>query len=235
VTSIPSAERPPRRRIASAVGLLFALIVPAALSAGGPGEFPQDTDVTRAILLNEAIMWGLALAVLAIVTFWERRPPSSVGLGPLTWPAARAGVLFSVLLVFLAGLAGKVIQLSGVSAQAGSQAALVMAMPIWLQLFAALSAGFTEEILFRGYAIERVTELTGSRWLGALIPVLVFGAVHAPFWGVGHALVAGVSGLWLTLIYLKTRNLWTVIIAHALLDGIAFAGIDYLTATGATS
>ena len=86
-----------------------------------------------------------------------------------------------------------------------------------------------------GYAIERVTELTGSRWLGAAIPVLVFGAVHAPFWGIGHAVVAGASGLWLTLIYLKTRNLWTAVVAHALLDGIAFAGTDYLTAIGATS
>jgi len=37
VTDIPSAERPPRR-IASVVGLLFALVIPAALSAGGPGE-----------------------------------------------------------------------------------------------------------------------------------------------------------------------------------------------------
>jgi len=112
---------------------------------------------------------------------------------------------------------------------------MVIAMPIWLQLFVALSAGFTEETLFRGYAIERMTELTRNRWLGALIPVFVFGAVHAPFWGIGHAVVAGATGLWLTLIYLRTRNLWTVIIAHALLDGIAFAGIDYLTASGATS
>lgn len=235
MTDLPSAERPPRWRIASAVGLLFALIIPAALSAGGPGEFPQGEDVTRAILLNEAVMWGLTFVVLAIVTFWERRPPSSIGLGPLTWPGVRSGVLYSVLLVFLAGLAGRIVQLSGISTQTGSQADMVIAMPIWLQLFVALSAGFTEETLFRGYAIERMTELTHSRWLGALIPVFVFGAVHAPFWGIGHAVVAGASGLWLTLIYLRTRNLWTTIIAHALLDGIAFAGVDYLTASGATA
>jgi len=235
VTDIPSAERPPRRRLASAVGLLFALIIPAALSAGGPGEFPQGVNVTHAILLNEATMWGLTFIVLAIVTFWERRPPSSIGLGPLTWPGVRSGVLYSVLLVFLAGAAGRIIQLSGMTTQTGSQAEMVIAMPIWLQLFVALSAGFTEETLFRGYAIERMTELTRSRWLGALIPVFVFGAVHAPFWGIGHAVVAGATGLWLTLIYLRTRNLWTAIIAHALLDGIAFAGIDYLTASGATS
>lgn len=235
MTDIPSADGPPRRRIASAVGLLFALMIPAALSAGGAGEFPQDVSVTKGILINEATMWGLTFIVLSIVTFWERRPPTSIGLGPLTWPAVRSGVLYSVLLIFLAGLTGRLIQLAGISTQTGNQAELVIAMPIWLQLFAALSAGFTEETLFRGYAIERMTELTGSRWLGALIPVFVFGAVHAPFWGVGHAVVAGITGLWLTLIYLRTRNLWTAVVAHALLDGIAFAGTDYLAAIGATS
>ncbi len=235
MSDIPSAERPPRR-IASAVGLLFALVIPAALSAGGPGEFPHvGINVTHAILLNEATMWGLTFIVLAIVTFWERRTPGSIGLGRLTWPGVRSGVLFSVLLVFLAGAAGKITQISGMATQTGGQAEMVIAMPIWLQLFVALSAGFTEETLFRGYAIERMTELTGSRWLGALIPVFIFGAVHAPFWGIGHAVVAGATGLWLTLIYLKTRNLWITIIAHALLDGIAFAGIDYLTASGAIS
>ena len=180
-------------------------------------------------------MWGLTFAVLAIVTFWERRPPASIGLGPLKWPAIRSGILFSVLLVFLAGLTARLVQLSDLPTQTGDQHSLIVAMPIWLQLFVALSAGFTEETLFRGYAIERMSELTGSRWLGALIPVFVFGAVHAPFWGIGHAVVAGASGLWLTLIYLKTRNLWTAVVAHALLDGIAFAGTDYLTAIGAAS
>jgi len=234
VTDLPSAERPPRR-IASAVGLLFALIVPAALSAGSPGEIPQDANVTQAILLNEAIMWGLTFAVLAIVTFWERQPPGSIGLGPLKWPAIRSGILFSVLLVFLAGLVAGLVQLSGMPTEAGDQRGMIIAMPIWLQLFVALSAGFTEETLFRGYAIERVTQLTGSRWLGALIPVFIFGAVHAPFWGIGHAVVAGASGLWLTLIYLKTRNLWTVAVAHALMDGMAFAVTDYVAAFGTTS
>ena len=84
----------------------------------------------------------------------------------------------------------------------------------------------------RGYAIERTTELTGSRWLGAIIPIFVFGAVHAPFWGVGHAVVAGLTGAWLTLVYLWRRNLWTNIAAHALLDGLVFVSVDLIVATG---
>ena len=160
MTDIPSAERPPRR-IASTVGLIFALVIPAALSASGPGELPSDTNVTGAVLLNEALMWSLTLIVFAVVLFGERRRLSSIGLGIPDWPAIRTGILMTVLLLVLAMGAGAVVQaVGGLSQNGGAQTGLVLGLPIWLQLFVALSAGVTEEVLFRGYAIERVTELT---------------------------------------------------------------------------
>ena len=235
MTTIPSAERPPRR-IASVVGLIFALVIPAFLSADGPGELPADVNAVATILVSEAATWSLALIVLAIVLFAERRKLTSIGLGIPGWPAIRTGILMTVLLLVLAMTAGAVVQAVGGMAQSGgAQVGLVLGLPIWLQLFVALSAGFTEEVLFRGYAIERVTELTGSRWLGAIVPIVVFGALHAPFWGVGHAIVAGLSGLWLTLIYLWKRNLWTNITAHALLDALVFVSADILATLGATT
>jgi len=181
-------------------------------------------------------MWSLTLIVFAVILFGERRKLSSIGLGIPSWPAIRTGILMTVLLLVLAMAAGAVVQaVGGLSQSAGAQTGLVLGLPIWLQLFVALSAGATEEVLFRGYAIERMTELTGSRWLGAIVPIFVFGALHAPFWGVGHAIVAGMSGLWLTLIYLWRRNLWTNITAHALLDALVFVSADILSALGTTT
>ena len=107
---------------------------------------------------------------------------------------------------------------------------MVLGLPIWLQLAVALSAGFAEEVLFRGYAVERLTELTGRRWAGAAIPIIIFGAAHIPFWGLAHGLVAGMTGLWLTLLYLWRRNLWSNITAHALLDASVFIAADILGA-----
>jgi membrane protease YdiL (CAAX protease family) len=106
-------------------------------------------------------------------------------------------------------------------------AEMVLGLPIWLQMLIALSAGFTEEVLFRGYAIERTTELTRSRWLGAILPMIVFGAAHIPFWGVVHGLLAGLIGVWLTLLYLWRRDLWTNITAHALWDALILLAADY--------
>jgi membrane protease YdiL (CAAX protease family) len=236
VTTEFPAERPLKLRIASLAGLVFALVVPAILTAGGPGEMPGGTNAVDEVLVSEATMWSLTLIVLGIVLFGERRSLTSLGLGRPTWPAIRTGIMMTVLLLVLAMGAGAIVQaVGGMSGNSGNQIDLVVGLPIWLQLVVALSAGFTEELLFRGYAITRTTELTGNRWLGAIIPIIVFGAVHAPFWGVGHAVVAGMSGLWLTLIYQWRRDLWTNITAHALLDLLVFVSVDLIAATGAVA
>lgn len=226
-------SRPPRRRLASLAGLFVALVLPATLSASA-GELPLRETAIDAVLLNEAVVWSLALAVLAIVLFWERRPLSSIGLVRPTWAALAVGAGITVALLLLAIGAGLVLKVTETPTGDKGQAALVMALPFWLQMFLSLSAGFTEEVLFRGYAIERMTELTGRRWLGAIVPVFVFGAAHAPFWGVLHALAAGIIGLLLTLVYLWRRNLWTNIAAHALFDGLIFIMLDIMTAQGVT-
>ena len=222
-----------RRWIAPLVGLFFALIVPAILTAGGPGDTPVAIS-TVGIVINEAVMWALTAIVLAVTLLWERRPLRSIGLGRPTWTAVRNGIGMAGLLIALAMVGATVIDTLGMPTSDKGQGAMVLGMPVALQAVVVLTAGFSEEILFRGYAVTRFTELTGSRWLGAIIPVVVFGGVHAPFWGLGHALVAGLSGLWLTLIFLWRRNLWTNITAHALLDGLVFVAMDVAALYGNT-
>jgi len=218
-----------RPRLASLAGLGLALGAPIVATLAASGSLPGTDDAVTAVLINEAFMWGLTLVVLAIMLFGERRPLASIGLVRPTSAALQTGAGLAMILLVLATIAGAIVQALGPPTEAGGPEMMVLGLPLWLQLFAAVSAGFTEEILFRGYAIERLTELTGRRWLGALLPVIVFGAVHAPFWGLGHALVAGLTGLWLTLAYLLRRNLWINITAHAGLDALVFIA-TYLAA-----
>ncbi len=222
-----------RRWIAPLAGLFFALMVPAILTAGAPGDTPVAIG-TWGIVLNEAVMWALTAIVLAVTLLWEKRPLQSIGLGRPTWAAIRNGIGVAGLLVVLAMAGAAIIDRLGVPTSDKGQGEMVMGMPIALQALVVLTAGFSEEILFRGYAVTRFTELTGSRWWGAIIPVVAFGAVHAPFWGVGHALVAGLSGLWLTLIFLWRRNLWTNITAHVVLDALVFVAMDVAALYGKT-
>jgi membrane protease YdiL (CAAX protease family) len=79
-------------------------------------------------------------------------------------------------------------------------------------------AAVAEEVLFRGYAMERIEELTGSRAVATILSLAVFTLDHVSSWGWSHELVVAVGGLAFSLLYLWRRNLWVNIIAHFIVD-----------------
>jgi CAAX protease family protein len=88
-------------------------------------------------------------------------------------------------------------------------------------------AAFGEEMVYRGYLMNRVADLlnrTRSAWLVSLIIVhLGFGLAHA-YQGITGIVDEGLAGLLLGLTYLGTkRNLAVPIIAHGITDSIDFA------------
>ena len=95
-------------------------------------------------------------------------------------------------------------------------------LPIWYLVLAVIVGGVAEEILYRGYAIERIAAFTGNLWLAAGAPVVVFAVAHVPMWGWGPALSMLVSGAIFASFYLWQRDLMACIIAHVVTD---FAGI----------
>ncbi|HEY4902564.1 MAG TPA: CPBP family intramembrane glutamic endopeptidase [Candidatus Sulfotelmatobacter sp.] len=87
-------------------------------------------------------------------------------------------------------------------------------------------AAFGEEMVYRGYLMNRVADLfnrTRQPWLISLIAVhLAFGLAHA-YQGATGAIDEGLMGLLLGVIYLRTgRNLSVPIIAHGIADSIDF-------------
>jgi uncharacterized protein len=87
-------------------------------------------------------------------------------------------------------------------------------------------AAFGEEMVYRGYLMNRVADLmnrTRRAWILSLILVHVsFGLAHA-YQGVTGVIDEGLMGLLLGLIYLRTgRNLSVPIIAHGVSDSIDF-------------
>jgi uncharacterized protein len=226
MTSISVNDLQPRERIAALMGVVIAFIAPAYISAGNPGLSFGQLTAPAAIMINEFAFWLVVFAIFGIVLAGERYSLKSIGLNPPTWDAILLGALCVAPLLLLSLITGGVLRAFGASAQDSGQTVVVLTLPLWIQLLVAVTAGFTEEILFRGYAVERVTLLSGSRWFGAFVPCLLFGTMHAPFWGLAHAIVAGATGFWLTLIYLWRRNLWVNITAHVLLDGFLFIAVD---------
>lgn len=95
----------------------------------------------------------------------------------------------------------------------------------WLAVSWTLAA-FGEEMVYRGYLLNRLGDLTGFTTLGWAISLLAvaafFGMVHA-YQGASGILLAGFSGLVQGLAYLATkRNLWVSIICHGVTDTAGF-------------
>lgn len=172
------------------------------------------------MLGNEAIYWTLVAATLAYVVFVEKRALSSIGFRR---PAVRD--LFAVLVFAIAIIAGLaalyLIVLPALHLGEEQAVGALAAAPAWWLAISVVRAGVSEEVLFRGYPIERLQSLTGSRSVAALLPLALFALAHVGSWGWAHLIVAGFGGAMLTWLYFCKRNLWVNIAAHVLVDGVA--------------
>ena len=85
-------------------------------------------------------------------------------------------------------------------------------------------AAFGEEMIYRGYLMNRVADLldrTRKAWIVSLIVVhIVFGLAHS-YQGLTGVIDEGLMGVLLAVIYLRTgRNLAVPIVAHGVQDSI---------------
>ena len=180
-------------------------------------------DPTSAVvsLLGQAALWLLCAAVVGVVLFWERKPLASLWLKPFRWQSlAWSGVLIcgSIILIFpFTEWIRKAVGLSGYAA--GIETAL--AYPVWFRILAVLTAGVVEEVLFRGYAVTRLAQLTGSLLPAVGLSNLAFAALHLPVWGAGPSLAFFIGGLATTAFFVWRRDLAAMIIAHVAIDAWA--------------
>jgi uncharacterized protein len=91
------------------------------------------------------------------------------------------------------------------------------------------TAAIGEELLFRGFLLNRIEKMLGARAASAMIAValqaVIFGAAHAYLGvrGIATAMLVGVVfGSWFVL---RGRNLWPLIVAHGLIDTITLLAI----------
>lgn len=89
---------------------------------------------------------------------------------------------------------------------------------LWLGLSA--TAGFCEEIMFRGYLQKQFTAATRSAWMGLLLQAVVFGIAHA-YQGGRRILLIGCYGAMFGGLALWRKSLRPGMMAHALQDSLS--------------
>ncbi|MFJ8685808.1 CPBP family intramembrane glutamic endopeptidase [Micromonospora wenchangensis] len=134
-------------------------------------------------------------------------------------------------LAALIGLPG--LALFWAAAQLGVNATLVPAglPPLWwavpVLVLAAVQNAVLEEVIVVGYLVTRLRQL---QWrLGAVIATsaLLRGSYHL-YQGFGAFVGNAVMGVVFSLFYLRTRRVMPLIVAHTLLDVVAFVGYSLL-------
>ncbi|BDI21702.1 abortive infection protein [Herbiconiux sp. L3-i23] len=158
-----------------------------------------------------SIVWNLIAtgALLAYVLLVERRPLSSIRLvrprgKDLEW----ALILFGCHM----GWSWLARTLWPPSADPGT--ATITAMPEVQVIALILSAAVCEEILYRGYPIERLTELTGHRVIAVALTAPIFVAPHLIFFDPQWLLYNGTGTLAIYVLYLWRRNLVACMVLH---------------------
>ena len=194
------------------VGLAIALFGLPAIVTAYNWRVAAPTNAT--ITAREIAILTLTAFVLWIVVKREQLPLSSIGLRfdrpgkSLGWGLVLAIVLFAVILAILAGYSAL-----GIKYGEGAK----IAPSLLVALLTVIRAGISEEVFYRGFALERLQALSGSKWVAAAISLLLFAGFHyrQGFAGVFIALVVG--GV-ITLFYMWKRDLLATITAHFLVD-----------------
>jgi membrane protease YdiL (CAAX protease family) len=123
-------------------------------------------------------------------------------------------------------LAGQFLPTPDTGARFGHLAGNVSGTLWWIAVGFSIG-GFAEEMIFRGFIINRLrTLLPPGGWgnaMAVLLQAILFGAAHAYNRGLYGFIVLGTVGVVLGTCYIMFgRNLWPVILAHGLGNALGF-------------
>ena len=170
-------------------------------------------------ILAGMVLWGLSLRRVPVQTLLGKwQTGLGAWLSDLTFALA-----FWVISAFVLGGIGMLLQFAHFKVPEQTIAALAPATVGELLVFVLLSisAGFCEELLFRGYFQQQFVRFAQGRlWAGVAASSLLFGCAHL-YEGAAGVISITLFGAMFSLLALKRRGLRTGMLAHAWHDGLS--------------
>jgi membrane protease YdiL (CAAX protease family) len=177
-------------------------------------------------LATIAVFWTFAAAVVGVALFGEGVSLDDIGFRrPGLVDIAYLVVTTVVVLGVFVGTR-PLIESLGLPVRSGA-GAMGAGAGIGVAIAQAVTTGVVEEILFRGYPIERLLDYTESPLIAGGATWLVFTAAHALHWPLGSLLQTALVAAVLTVVYLRRRTLVPVVGAHVLVWVFATLGQYY--------
>jgi len=207
----------------------------AVLSGLGGYRVRMNRDQSRYDLINlglnlvsvgQLVAWG----GLALYLLWRSGiGPAGIGLGRLR---PRRDILGGVGLAALIGIPGLLLYLVarhlGLNAEVQPSALHDSWWRIPVLILAAFANGFAEEVVVVGYLITRLRQLGLSESRAVWASSVLRGLYHL-YQGIGAGLGNVVMGLVFGYAWSRTGRLWPLVIAHGIIDTVAFVGYVVLS------
>lgn len=190
---------------------------------GDPTSLSTDIGVLE---LLATIAAAAGPAAMAVHLLWRDRRLDTAGFARRDARFVVGWGLFGLLLCYAALIAAVVVVDVVYVAAGGDLESLgerednvdLTAASLAVAYAIALTAGVTEEIVFRAYAITRLEELGWGR-SAFIVPGVVFTTLHL-YQGVLALVLIGAITVAFTWLFRLKRSVWPVMVAHALFDGV---------------
>jgi len=222
----PESPRPPVI-FAGVAGMIFLLFL--LITTGGTGLLRLlglTHSLAVAVFANRTLFWVCLGLVWWFAIKVEKQPL-------LLWKERRQGfwhyvgaltllpVVITVALILVNSLLYALIHKTEHSEALERMIRYCRAHP-FLLFYSAITAGFTEELLMRGYLLPRLEVLVRNRGLAIFLSSLLFGLGHYRYGTIRNIVGAMVIGLAIAIYYNRYRNIKVAIVFHILWDTAAF-------------
>jgi uncharacterized protein len=233
-TSEPMAAVAPGNDLQEAAPTKGFVLIGVAIAFGWPlvllipGVSGLNITNTRDDAVNMGVKW-LVVAGLCMIAFRaQRRPPFEFGIRAVRWRDVLAAIGGVIVGIALSGVANRTVTMPA----SVDELQEIAAVSVSLRVALVVTAGICEEFIYRSFAIEELTFLTGRRWLSAAVAWVFFTVGHIRLYDLSTALIVpGTLGAVLTALYLWRRNLASCALMHAIVDAMFILVLPALVKT----
>ena len=233
VPALPYSVHQPR--IESLFLVAYLAVIAWVLTSGFAAVARISPEPLHSLALLSVKLLLFVIVPAATISVLGRYRISELMAISLTWRNLRPALWISLAALLMQSVLGR--GLHDIRAAHPPAWVLVVATPlsfVWLML----EVGVVEEFFFRVLLQERLAETLRSTWGGIVAAALLFGLVHAPgfylrpggsfealgehptlAFAIGYSIVlTSLAGLFLGVLWMRTKNFAVVVIAHAATD-----------------
>lgn len=180
--------------------------------------------------MMQGVDWFVVLLICCLIWYGEKSKLSSLNIKKINVESFSLGMAlggFSMIYIvthkYLISFIGKSSSVNTLNENSGMDSVGPEFIFVF-GIFNVLTASIAEEIIYRGYATERLLILKHKKVIAFILPLMAFALMHYRK-GFEHMILVFVVGSLFQVFYLKYRNLTITIIGHLLIDSLAYIAI----------